>query len=380
MSEITDEHIEHLKHKDFKNKKHKEGCTCGYCELKRWEKQQQQLRKEFNKLISEGFVSVTKHPQLDLWIYNYTSKCQYHRVWNDITIKCRGLIMDSNDRIIANPFPKFFNLGEEGMTIKNLPSEIPQITEKVSGSLGILYDNMDSPAVSTRGSFESPMAVWGTNWLFEKGFEMADFKKEYTYLFEIIYKENKIICDYNAEELVLLAVRHIATGNEISHIEEAERLDITPVRMFNISLNEAIAMLNGMKGGEQEGFVVKYNNGLRVKLKCEDYVRIHRIISGFSRKHIIEAMENGNDMFLNELPDEVYNEAKAIINEIKEKREAIMKSAKATAEKAKKLKTRKEQALLILQSAYLGVSFPLLDNNLENAINAVWTVIKKEEK
>ena len=288
--------------------------------------------------------------------------------------------MDSSDRIVANPFSKFFNLGEEGMTVANLPPEIPEITEKVSGSLGILYDNMDSPAVSTRGSFESPMAVWGTKWLSGKGFEMGDFKKEYTYLFEIIYKENKIICDYNIEELVLLAVRHTAMGNEINHIEEAEQLGITPVKTFNLSLDEAIAKLDGMKGEKQEGFVVKYNNGLRVKLKCEDYIRIHRIISGFSRKHIIEAMENGNAMFLNELPDELHNEAKVIINEIEEKKQAIMKSAKLIAEKAKKLETRKEQALLILQSEYPGVSFPLLDNNPENAINAVWTVIKKEER
>ena len=288
--------------------------------------------------------------------------------------------MNSHDRIIANPFSKFFNLGEEGMTIGNLPPEIPQITEKLSGSLGVLYDNAGFPAVSTRGSFESPMAVWGTSWLSVKGFEMGDFKKEYTYLFEILYKENKIICDYNTEELVLLAVRHTATGNEINHIEEAERLDITPVRTFNLSLNEAIVMLDDMKGEDQEGFVVKYNNGLRVKLKCEDYVRIHRIISGFSRKHIIEAMENGNDIFLNELPDELYNEAKAIIKEIEEKRQTIMKSAKAIAEKAKKLGTRKEQALSILQSKYPSVSFPLLDDNIENAINAVWSVIKKEEK
>ena len=34
-----------VKHQDFKNKKHEKGCTCGYCELKRWEEQQQILRK-----------------------------------------------------------------------------------------------------------------------------------------------------------------------------------------------------------------------------------------------------------------------------------------------------------------------------------------------
>ena len=337
-------------------------------------------RNKLNKLIAEHFISVRKHPQLHLWIYNYTPKCQYHRVWNEITTKCRGLIMDSHDRIVSNPFSKFFNLGEEGMTLENLPSEIPQITEKVSGSLGILYDNMDSPAISTRGSFESPMAVWGTMWLSEKGYKISDFKREYTYLFEILYKENKIICNYNIEELVLLAVRHTISGNEVSHIEEAERLGITPVKVFNLSIKKAITMLDGMKGEEQEGFVVKYNNGLRIKLKCEDYIRIHRIISGFSQKHIIEAMENGNAMFLNELPDELHNEAKAIISEIEEKRQTIMNSAKMVAEKAKRLETRREQALLILHSEYPSVSFSLLDDKPENAENAVWTVIKKEEK
>ena len=337
-------------------------------------------RNKLNKLINEHFISVRKHPQLDLWIYNYTPKCQYERVWNETTRKCRGLIMDLGDRIIANPFSKFFNLGEEGMTMENLPPEIPQITEKVSGSLGILYENVGFPAISTRGSFESSMAVWGTDWLLEKGFGMSDFKKEYTYLFEILYKENKIICDYNVEELVLLAVRHTISGNEIDHIEEAERLGFTPVKLFNLSLDKAIQMLDGMEGEKQEGFVVKYNNGLRIKLKCEDYIRIHRIISGFSRKHIIEAMENGNAMFLNELPDELHNEAKAIINEIKEKQQQIMRSVKVTAEKAKKLKTRKEQALLILESEYPGVSFSLLDGNPENAEKAIWTVIKKKEK
>ena len=46
MNELTDEDIEHLKHQDFKNKKHEKGCTCGYCELKRYEKQQRLLRRK----------------------------------------------------------------------------------------------------------------------------------------------------------------------------------------------------------------------------------------------------------------------------------------------------------------------------------------------
>jgi len=66
MNEITDEHIEHLKHQDFKNKKHEEGCTCGYCELKRWEREQQQLRKEFNKRANS--LKLTKEAKEELFI------------------------------------------------------------------------------------------------------------------------------------------------------------------------------------------------------------------------------------------------------------------------------------------------------------------------
>ena len=81
MSEITDEHIEHLKHQDFKNKTHEKGCTCGYCELKRWEKQQQQLRKEFNKRIRS--LKLDEHAREELFrrfaeLYNYGGfKCAY---------------------------------------------------------------------------------------------------------------------------------------------------------------------------------------------------------------------------------------------------------------------------------------------------------------
>jgi len=66
MNEITDEHIEHLKHQDFKNKKHEEGCTCGYCELERWEKQQRQLRIEYNKRVNS--LKLTKEAKGELFI------------------------------------------------------------------------------------------------------------------------------------------------------------------------------------------------------------------------------------------------------------------------------------------------------------------------
>ncbi|MFB9080967.1 hypothetical protein ACFFWB_26745 [Flavobacterium procerum] len=63
-------------------------------------------------MISANYVRVNKHPEQDLYIYNYTQNAQFERVWNEITIACRGLILDKDLNVVARPFPKFFNLGE----------------------------------------------------------------------------------------------------------------------------------------------------------------------------------------------------------------------------------------------------------------------------
>ena len=68
--------------------------------------------KEIRKWANLGLVSERFDPKTGYSIFNYTAKCQYDGVWNDITMKCRGLIMSQDGEIIARPFEKFFNLGE----------------------------------------------------------------------------------------------------------------------------------------------------------------------------------------------------------------------------------------------------------------------------
>ena len=60
-------------------------------------------------MVEDGYVNVNKHPDLPLYIYNYSKGCQAKHVWNDVTEACRGLIVDSNQNIIARPFKKFYN-------------------------------------------------------------------------------------------------------------------------------------------------------------------------------------------------------------------------------------------------------------------------------
>ena len=62
--------------------------------------------------------------------------------------------------------------------------------------------------LATRGSFSSDQALVGTDILHEQYLQQGyEFDPRYTYLFEILYPENRIVVDYRGlRDIVLLAV------------------------------------------------------------------------------------------------------------------------------------------------------------------------------
>lgn len=346
---------------------------------------------KIKEMVNDRLITVFKHPFLDLYICNYTIRTQYDRLWDQYTKICRGLIIDNDCNILNNPFPKFFNLGEnEEMMIHNLPAEIPSITEKLDGMLGILYREGDNPAIATRGRFDSPYAEWATNWLRLKGYCMEDFKPDYTYLFEIIYPGNKIVVDYgDRAELALIAVRNNYNDSELNHIKEAEELGFSYAKEFSpdsISgadkINGALKYLEKFKGTEYEGFVCKYSNGLRVKIKSLDYRRLSKILTGISAKDIWSSLKYGTlEQIIDNVPDELYGWIKNIEKELIASKMKIMRDALFVALEAKKLESRVKQADYIINrtndvKGLRGVIFFLLDNRTDEAENAAWKLIE----
>lgn len=248
-----------------------------------------------------------------LVLYNYTDKCTYDKAWDSYTMECRGLILDKESGLtIARPFPKFFNLGElENKTLPQMPVDQPYtIEDKLDGSLGILYrdpaDNLLK--IATRGSFDSDQAIKGTQILNKyldavthvpDAEEFAKITDEYTLLFEIIYPENRmndgarLVCDYGqTETLVLLAGINKVTGKEINDVSLLWISDLIgfPLRkVFDYTLDQVIAMKKDLPV-TQEGFVVKFANGFRVKVKGDEYCRMQRILNGINPLAIWEQM------------------------------------------------------------------------------------------
>jgi tRNA splicing ligase len=80
------------------------------------------MLERLNKYYDEGLVQKQLHPTLPLTIWNYTPKVQYgvtggqYKLWDDITVQCRGLVTDDNGVVVARPFKKFFNIEENRHT------------------------------------------------------------------------------------------------------------------------------------------------------------------------------------------------------------------------------------------------------------------------
>lgn len=322
---------------------------------------------ELQSLIAQKYISVQKHPQAELYIYNYTPKVQYERFWNEYTLLCRGLILDAAGKIIARPFPKFFNLEEHSP--EQIPNEPFDVYEKLDGSLGILYWLHDEPFIATRGSFDSEQARQATRFLYEKYAHSIPFlQKEHTYLFEIIYPANRIVVDYGEkQELILLTILDNKTGRDLP----LEDIGFPMVKRYD-GLHD-IRQLRKLAAANQEGFVVRFKSGFRVKVKFEEYVRLHRILTGVSNQLIWEMLKENKplDEMLDRVPDEFYQW-------VKYTREKLLADFSAIENQCKQdfrmLEDRKATALYFLTCAYPSVLFAMLDGKDDHP--AIWKMIK----
>jgi len=325
-------------------------------------------------MIDGRYVSVQKHPHADLFIYNYTAKAQYSNTWNEMTLQCRGLILDAALNIVARPFKKFFNLDE--YPAGDVSDEPFEIYEKMDGSLGVLYWLNDEPFIATRGSFISAQAIHATGVLHDKYAGTFDkITRDATYLFEIIYPENRIVVDYGTtDDLVLIAVIDNKTGADLPlpaiGFPVAKRYD---------GISDFTA-LKSLADANTEGFVIKFKSGLRAKIKLTEYLRLHRIVTGVSNLVIWEHLSEGRsfDDLLEKVPDEFYDWVKKTIAGLTNQYNEILADSQNSFQQLDtNIHTnRKKTALYFQTQKYPAVLFALLDGKPVD--NIIWKMIRPQ--
>jgi RNA ligase len=344
-----------------------------------------------DEMIEAGYVTAREHNTLPLIILNYTPKAQYEWVWNDVTLKARGLIFNKlTHEIVARPFEKFFNwdqgIGRE--TWQNpMPPSGPAIRmEKMDGSLGVLvamnYSN-GTPTrelIATRGSFHSEQAEWATEFYNNFVVEMANTlpaEKVFsplqgkTYLFEIVYPENRIVVDYgDYRGLVLIDVIDNESGKtDLKEFDDCEWPD--KVKRMHLNLGFDSGQAADIPPGD-EGFVYLWpEKNYRVKMKSAEYMELHRLVSHLSEKSIWEMLMEGKtlDQMKAGLPDEFYGFVDKTYGDIMRQATEIMLTAQRDFSRIKRHFdtedlsniARRDVAKEIVKSEYRKYLFLLLD-------------------
>lgn len=339
--------------------------------------------KDIKPYIEKGLISENIHPDNpDVRIYNYTNECQFAKAWDDVTLKCRGLIINvATGEHLSNPFPKFFNYEEHIAKELPLPSETPIVTEKMDGSLGILYWLGDTPYIATRGSFTSDQATWATKYFREtfKGYYDI-FQKDQTFLFEIIYPENKVVVDYNFSGLVLIGIRQTRTDDELFIILSPDHPLKNILKMPALITKQTnYTSLRALEAPNAEGFVLLYpKSKLRLKIKFEEYKRLHKIMTGLSAIGIWEALSQGKEIEITNVPDEFFNWFTAVTLDLKRKFEAIELTAKSDFSLLDTNSSRPFLADKIKKFMYPNIGFSMLDG--KDYAPLIWKMIRPKGK
>jgi RNA ligase len=339
------------------------------------------MLEKLNKYYEDGLLYKQVHPSLPLTIWNYTEKVQYENLWDEVTLMCRGLVTDDTGDIVATPFQKFFNI-EEG---KFEPTEKFEVYEKMDGSLGIVFWYRGQWVVATRGSFTSDQANKAREIL--RKYNTDIMFRHLTFCFEIIYPENRIVLDYGTDEKLVLLGTFDKNGKETdSSIWSQWGFDV--VKKYD-GIND-YKQLKEMVKNDQEGFVVKFSNGDRIKVKGVEYLRLHKIMTNVTTTGIWEYLKNGEDVMelLKDVPDEFY---KKIENYIKDLRYSYFQISEDAGKKfdykmygkyndQEPITDRKEFAEWVsTQPTHLsGILFRMFDKKDYSEI--IWNLIRPEFK
>ena len=333
------------------------------------------------KCIKDGHVISQKHPYLDLTIYNYSQFVQYEKAWNEVTLMCRGLILNSNYEIVQRPFGKFFNIDEhDSEYLEDIPNLPFEVYDKLDGSLGILYWDdflsVPTPFIASRGSFTSEQANKATQMLHTKymyNWDKLDPTK--TYIFEIIYPENRIVIDYgNSEQLVLLAIIDTQTGIDLPLVD----IGFPIVKSYD-GIKD-FKTLKNLNLENKEGFVIKFIDNtkpsFRVKSKFDEYCRLHRIITNVTSYDIWECLrhETGFDEMLDKVPDEFYDWVKDCKNTLQNEFDNLKLEWISRYDSGKHLTDQKEFALWAKQWKDSGILFTL--RNGKTIDETIWKKVK----
>jgi hypothetical protein len=289
--------------------------------------------------------------------------------------ECRGLILDSYDywKPIAYPFKKFWNVGDTLAAPVDLSN--CSVYEKIDGSLMILYHYRDKWHVATRGKPDASGQVHGygqsfADYFWEVWTSLAyQMPKETNlcFMFEMCTPHNRIVVRYDEFRLDLIGIRDMFTLKELVP-------DMTWRSKYNWNVaspllllgDHALQVVDGKSGFQREGFVLVDRKFNRVKVKSEDYKRLHRLWSSMSPRNILSVLLNSAEDQVDELVNE-FSEVKRYYYTLNAKIQEIW----GVYQTLRDIDDQKSFALEATKHPFSGALFGLRSGKFKTVIDAL---------
>lgn len=203
--------------------------------------------------------------------------------------QCRGLILRAAaettgpigpTEIVARPFDRFFNYGAGSCAPVDF--ENARFYEKIDGTLCIVHFDHGSWHVGTRSVPDADVALDVADLTFRTLFERAarcplgeGLHPDFTYMFELTAAENRVVCRYDEERVVLLGIRKTQTGEEFEPDLLSTIYPVCPHHALTLAV-----MLDWAADRDPikyEGLVVCDRHFRRCKVKSPGYLALSKL-------------------------------------------------------------------------------------------------------
>lgn len=217
--------------------------------------------------------------------------------------ECRGMIFDTETgNVLHRRFHKFFNAGEREETqLDKIDLTKPhKILKKLDGSM------ISGMYINGAWRFGTKMGI--TDVALPVELYVVDHPEIVnicekcrvdgkTALFEWCSRQQKIVIDYPDDKLVLLAIRDNVTGEYTQYDEMvniADYFGVEYVKQYEGTIDNMHQLVSSVREETGvEGYIIRFEDGHMVKIKCDEYVSLHRAKDGIRfEKNVISIMVN----------------------------------------------------------------------------------------
>lgn len=261
-------------------------------------------------------------------------------MWTDsdsIYRECRSIVIDLyNDAIIIAPFRKFFNLDEVA------ENKLEIVKKELANAKFVEYTDKKDGSMQSARYYNGEIKLYGSmalraegSWRLADGYsKLTDNHKKMimenshlTFIFEYISLADAHVVNYTKEQegLYLIGIRNVYNGKEYSYNKIssfASTYNVPMTDIENISIEQILQDCKKYPSDVKEGWVINiidYNdNNHRIKIKCDSYVALHRMLDYLSSINvIIQNIANGTyDDLISKVPENYQNRVQNIADQV----------------------------------------------------------------